>query len=156
MTDPTDPEAVTDAMDVTGEAGTADHVEESAVEDDALTGGDTQDDKEDADGNGDDSPAPPTAARGTPRASARGRSGKAGRTPADRAPAAASLPDVSHLSYEEARDKLVETVSRLESGQADLETSVALWEMGEALAAHCTTALDRAEARLDRTRADLD
>ena len=61
---------------------------------------------------------------------------------------------MSGLSYEEARDKLVETVSRLESGQADLEASVALWELGEALAAHCTAALDRAEARLDRARPD--
>jgi len=65
-----------------------------------------------------------------------------------------SRPDVSGLSYEEARDKLVETVSRLESGQADLEASVALWELGEALAAHCTAALDRAQARLDRARPD--
>ncbi|GAB48262.1 exodeoxyribonuclease VII small subunit [Mobilicoccus pelagius] len=67
-------------------------------------------------------------------------------------PQQSARPDVSHLSYEEARDKLVETVSRLESGQADLEASVALWELGEALAAHCTAALDRAEARLDRAR----
>lgn len=58
--------------------------------------------------------------------------------------------DIADLTYEQARDALVETVARLESGQADLETSVALWERGEALAAHCTAALDRAEARLSR------
>ncbi|WP_040155204.1 exodeoxyribonuclease VII small subunit [Mobilicoccus massiliensis] len=63
-------------------------------------------------------------------------------------------PEVSSLSYEQARDELVETVARLESGTADLETSVALWERGEALAAHCTAALDRAEKRLDREQRD--
>jgi len=72
---------------------------------------------------------------------------KAPTTPAT--PAAPALPDVSSMTYEQARDALVETVAKLESGRADLETSVALWEHGEALAAHCTAALDRAEARLD-------
>ncbi|GMA40514.1 exodeoxyribonuclease 7 small subunit [Mobilicoccus caccae] len=60
------------------------------------------------------------------------------------------MPEISRMSYEQARDALVETVARLESGRTDLETSVALWERGEALAAHCTAALDRAEARLRR------
>lgn len=58
--------------------------------------------------------------------------------------------DIAALSYEDARDMLIETVSRLESGRADLETSLALWERGEALAAHCEAALDRAEQRLRR------
>lgn len=72
---------------------------------------------------------------------------KSAKTPAT--PAGPVLPDVSSMTYEQARDALVETVAKLESGRADLETSVALWEHGEALAAHCTAALDRAEARLD-------
>ncbi|MDO5535847.1 MAG: exodeoxyribonuclease VII small subunit [Propionibacteriaceae bacterium] len=67
-----------------------------------------------------------------------------GRTPPD---------DIAQMSYEQARDALIDTVAKLESGQADLETSVGLWERGEALAAHCTAALDRAEARLDRRAA---
>ncbi|MDO5627250.1 MAG: exodeoxyribonuclease VII small subunit [Mobilicoccus sp.] len=58
--------------------------------------------------------------------------------------------DIAEMNYEQARDALIETVAKLESGQADLETSVGLWERGEALAAHCTAALDRAEARINR------
>lgn len=65
------------------------------------------------------------------------------------------LPEVSTLSYEQARDELVGIVARLESGQLGLESSMTLWERGEALAAHCTSWLDGAQARLDgATRPD--
>ena len=40
----------------------------------------------------------------------------------------------AELSYEEARDELAKVVSTLESGQATLEQSLALWERGEELA----------------------
>ncbi|WP_217995851.1 exodeoxyribonuclease VII small subunit [Kribbia dieselivorans] len=56
--------------------------------------------------------------------------------------------DVAALSYEAARDELVELVRRLESGQVGLEESVTLWQRGEALAAHCEGWLNRAEAAL--------
>lgn len=56
--------------------------------------------------------------------------------------------DLADVSYEQARDELVAIVSRLESGQVGLEESMRLWERGEALADHCTTWLDGAEARL--------
>ena len=56
--------------------------------------------------------------------------------------------DVAALSYEQARDELVDIVARLENGSAGLEESMALWERGEALAAHCGSWLDRAEARI--------
>lgn len=56
--------------------------------------------------------------------------------------------DVADLSYEEARQELVELVARLEGGQAGLEESMRLWQRGEALAAHCESWLDRAEASL--------
>lgn len=59
--------------------------------------------------------------------------------------------DIADLSYEAARDELASIVSRLESGQVELEDSMTLWERGEALAAHCETWLDRAEARLNTT-----
>lgn len=62
----------------------------------------------------------------------------------------ARFPDIADLGYEQARDELADTVRRLEGGQVDLETSVALWERGEALAAHCERFLDNAEARLRR------
>lgn len=56
--------------------------------------------------------------------------------------------DVAQMSYEAARDELVDIVARLENGQVGLEDSMGLWQRGEALAAHCATWLDEAEARL--------
>jgi exodeoxyribonuclease VII small subunit len=53
------------------------------------------------------------------------------------------------LSYEQARDELVEVVRRLESGGTDLEESLALWERGEKLAQICQSWLDGAKRRLD-------
>nr|WP_075828273.1 exodeoxyribonuclease VII small subunit [Cellulosimicrobium sp. CUA-896] len=62
-------------------------------------------------------------------------------------------PDVSTLTYEQARDELVQVVARLEAGGEPLEASLALWERGEALAARCQEWLDGARARLDAARA---
>jgi exodeoxyribonuclease VII small subunit len=56
--------------------------------------------------------------------------------------------DVSDLSYEQARDELISIVAALEGGQLGLEESMRLWRRGEALAAHCSTWLDGAEAAL--------
>lgn len=56
--------------------------------------------------------------------------------------------DVADLSYEDARQELIDLVARLEGGQAGLEESMRLWQRGEALAAHCEAWLDRAEASL--------
>ena len=67
--------------------------------------------------------------------------------------AAASLPDVKELSYEQARDELVRVVNELEQGSSTLEESLALWERGEALAARCEEWLLGAKARLDAARA---
>jgi len=60
--------------------------------------------------------------------------------------------DVATLSYEQARDELVEVVARLEQGAATLEESLALWERGEALAARCEEWLQGAKTRLDAAR----
>lgn len=57
--------------------------------------------------------------------------------------------DIAALSYEEARDDLVEVVRRLESGQGGLEESISLWERGELLATRCQQWLDGARERLD-------
>jgi exodeoxyribonuclease VII small subunit len=65
-------------------------------------------------------------------------------TPASDAPKFSDRP-----SYEQARDELVEIVSKLESGQATLEESLQLWERGEYLAAIAQEHLDGAQARLD-------
>ena len=57
--------------------------------------------------------------------------------------------NVTELSYEQARDQLVQVVASLEQGSATLEESMALWERGEALAAQCELWLSGAKARLD-------
>lgn len=64
-----------------------------------------------------------------------------------------ATPDaLATLTYEQARDELARVVAQLEQGAATLEESLALWERGEALAAHCETALVGARARLDAAR----
>ena len=57
--------------------------------------------------------------------------------------------DVADLSYEQAREQLVQVVSALEQGNATLEESMALWERGEALATQCEKWLTGAKGRLD-------
>ncbi len=52
------------------------------------------------------------------------------------------------LGYEQARDKLVDLVKRLEAGGLTLEQSLELWEEGERLAAICEEWLEGARARL--------
>lgn len=58
------------------------------------------------------------------------------------------------LSYEQAREELVEVVRRLESGGSNLEESLALWERGEKLAQVCQAWLDGARKRLDAAIGD--
>lgn len=60
----------------------------------------------------------------------------------------ADFPDIRDLTYEQARDELISIVAELEGGQIGLENSMGLWQRGEALAAHCSTWLDGAEAKL--------
>ena len=57
-------------------------------------------------------------------------------------------PGAAELSYEAARDELVEVVRRLEGGTTTLEESLTLWERGEALAEICQQWLDGARSRL--------
>jgi exodeoxyribonuclease VII small subunit len=52
------------------------------------------------------------------------------------------------LGYEQARDRLVELVKRLEAGGLTLEQSLELWEQGERLATVCEEWLEGARARL--------
>ena len=60
--------------------------------------------------------------------------------------------ELDKLSYEEAREQLVEVVGRLEAGGASLEESLALWERGEALAQRCEEWLEGARRRLAAAR----
>ena len=62
----------------------------------------------------------------------------------------------SDLSYEQARDQLVEVVRTLETGGTTLAESLQLWERGEELARICQAQLDGARARLDAVIGDAD
>lgn len=53
------------------------------------------------------------------------------------------------LSYEAAREELVEVVRTLEQGGTTLEESLALWQRGEQLATLCQARLDGARKKLD-------
>ncbi|MDO4253274.1 MAG: exodeoxyribonuclease VII small subunit [Rothia sp. (in: high G+C Gram-positive bacteria)] len=59
-----------------------------------------------------------------------------------------SRPPVAELSYEQARQELIQVVADMESGSANLEETIALWERGEQLAARCQAWLDGARQRL--------
>jgi exodeoxyribonuclease VII small subunit len=54
------------------------------------------------------------------------------------------------LSFESALKELEEIVARLEQGEVDLEDSIALYERGQALKAHCEKKLKAAEGRLEK------
>lgn len=61
-----------------------------------------------------------------------------------------ATPDqVEAVSYETAREELIEVVRMLEAGGTTLEESLALWERGEQLATTCQHWLDGARKRLD-------
>lgn len=65
-----------------------------------------------------------------------------------------AVTDVTTLSFEQARDELVQVVARLEQGAPTLEESLTLWTRGEALAAHCEQWLLGAKRRLEAARPD--
>ncbi|MGP5929322.1 exodeoxyribonuclease VII small subunit [Corynebacterium glyciniphilum] len=56
---------------------------------------------------------------------------------------------LEELSYEQARDELVEVVKILELGQMSLDESLRYWERGEELAAYCERYLDGASERVE-------
>jgi len=55
---------------------------------------------------------------------------------------------VDQLRFEEAFEQLATLVAQLESGEQPLEESLALFERGQALAAHCSWLLEQAELKL--------
>jgi exodeoxyribonuclease VII small subunit len=59
-------------------------------------------------------------------------------------------PPVDAMTFETALAELEDIVSRLEQGEVDLEDSIALYERGTALKAHCEKKLKGAEARLEK------
>lgn len=57
---------------------------------------------------------------------------------------------VDELSYEDARDELINTVKILELGQMNLDESLVYWERGEELAAYCERYLTGARERVNK------
>lgn len=64
--------------------------------------------------------------------------------------AAIPAPGIATLPFEAAMKELESIVSRLEKGDVALEESIAIYERGEALKAHCDSLLKKAEARIDK------
>ncbi len=60
---------------------------------------------------------------------------------------------VAEMSFEEAMAALESVVAQLERGDVALEASIALYERGAALKAHCDARLKAAEARVEMIRA---
>ncbi|WP_428410245.1 exodeoxyribonuclease VII small subunit [Hyphococcus sp.] len=58
--------------------------------------------------------------------------------------------DIAALSFEKALAELEEIVSKLESGGAALEESIALYERGAALKAHCEKTLKSAQEKIEK------
>ena len=63
---------------------------------------------------------------------------------------------LEELSYEQARDELVEVVKILELGQMSLDEYLRYWERGEELAAYCERYLNGASERVEKALAQRD
>lgn len=60
---------------------------------------------------------------------------------------------VSEMTFEEAMAALEQVVTQLERGEVALEESIALYERGAALKAHCSDKLKAAEEKVELIRA---
>lgn len=58
--------------------------------------------------------------------------------------------DIKDMSFETALAELEAIVTKLESGQAPLQESIAIYERGEALKSHCDGLLKSAEAKIEK------
>jgi exodeoxyribonuclease VII small subunit len=58
--------------------------------------------------------------------------------------------EIENMSFEQAMKELEATVGRLEHGEATLEESIALYERGARLRAHCDKVLRAAEERVEK------
>jgi exodeoxyribonuclease VII small subunit len=56
------------------------------------------------------------------------------------------------MTYEEAQRELEQIVQELESGQADLDSAIKLWERGEELHRICLEKLDSAQGKIEALR----
>ncbi len=62
--------------------------------------------------------------------------------------------DLATVSFEKALAELEEIVRKLESGGAELEESIALYERGAALKAHCEATLKSAQEKIEKIVVD--
>lgn len=60
---------------------------------------------------------------------------------------------IAEMSFEEAMGQLEAVVTQLERGDVALEASIALYERGAALKAHCAARLKAAEEKVELIRA---
>ncbi len=58
--------------------------------------------------------------------------------------------DIDELSFEQALAELERIVSELESGKAELERSIEVYERGARLKAHCEAKLKAAQLRVEK------
>lgn len=58
--------------------------------------------------------------------------------------------DIAALSFEKAMAELEEIVAKLESGKAELEGSIELYERGAKLKAHCEAKLKAAQEKIEK------
>lgn len=65
-------------------------------------------------------------------------------------------PKVQTLSFETAMQELEQVVSKLERGDVALEDSIALYERGAALKAHCEAKLKEAEEKVEKITLSAD
>jgi exodeoxyribonuclease VII small subunit len=68
--------------------------------------------------------------------------------------ASAGQGDIQSMSFEQALKELEQIVGKLERGDVELEPSIALYERGEALRAHCEQLLQRIEAKVEKITLD--
>lgn len=64
--------------------------------------------------------------------------------------------DVSELSFEAALKELERIVTRLESGEAQLQEAIDLYARGDELRRQCAARLDAAQARIEAIRLDAE
>jgi exodeoxyribonuclease VII small subunit len=62
----------------------------------------------------------------------------------------ADATDIAGLSFEQALAELERIVGQLETGQAPLEDSIALYERGALLKAHCEARLEAARLKVEK------
>ena len=62
--------------------------------------------------------------------------------------------EIAELAFEQSLQELEETVAKLEAGDLTLEESLALFERGQKLAAHCNELLEKASLKVEQLTTD--